>query len=355
MKKIVSMMLVLSMVLGITACSSDPAETSQSTSTQPSQSTAPSGGEDGIIRVTDGEPLSLTVAVHSGGEVMEAKSMKYMAEILEERSGGNVTPEVFTDGLLGNESDILEQVELNTVQIATTGFAGLDKYISSVNCWSVPYLFPDVEAVKASLEGPIGDAARAKFEEKGIIYVGNLFRGNRQLTSTKKVETPEDLKGLKLRLPDTAAWVTVWEAMGAITSPIASSEVFSALQTGVVDGQENPISSCYAKALWEVQDYIIMTNHIVDFLVLTASKDFYDSLSDDYKALFDQCMQESMDWNYEQTLATEESLLAEMVDKGMEVVEVDTALFAEVAQPGFEKVAENWEDWVLEAALEYAK
>lgn len=300
------------------------------------------------------QSLNPTVAVHCQSTTLDYKAIEYFCNLLEERSGGKIKPVLIGDGVLGDEAAILEQVAVNTVQVATTGFSGLDKYIAKVNCWSVPYLFTSVDQVKASFAGRLGDAARALFKEKGIYYVGNTYRGNRQLTANRPIKTPADLKGLKLRLPDTAAWITVWESMGTIPTPIASSEVFSALQTKVVDAQENPISSIYAKALWEVQDYVIMTNHIVDFLAVTMSAQFYDGLNSATQALIDECMAEALEYMEKLTAENEGRMIEEMKAKGMEFIEVDTSLFAEAAQPGVAKVAAQWEDWVYDEAVKVA-
>jgi tripartite ATP-independent transporter DctP family solute receptor len=314
-----------------------------------SQEKAVDVGSDGI------QSLSPTVAVHCQSTTLDYEAMEYFCDLLKERSNGKIKPVLIGDGVLGDEASILEQVEVNTVEIATTGFSGLDKYIAKVNCWSVPYLFTSVDQVKASFEGKLGDAARSIFENKGIMYVGNTYRGNRQLTSNRLVRTPSDLRGLKLRLPDTAAWITVWQAMGTIPAPIASSEVFTALQTRVVDAQENPISSNYAKALWEVQDYVIMTNHIVDFLAVTWSKKFYDGLNVATQNLFDECMKDALTYMEKLTEENEELMIADMKARGMEFVEVDTSLFAQAAQPGVARVASQWEDWVLDEALKITR
>ncbi len=319
-------------------------------SAAPSEAPAASGDSLGEIDET-----TVVVGVHVQIKTLDYAAMEYFCKLLEERSGGKIKTELYGEGTLGDEAGILEQVQVNTVQIATTGFSGLDKYISSVNCWSVPYLFTSVDQVKASFDGKLGDAARALFEENGIYYMGNTYRGNRQLTASRAIATPKDLSGLKLRLPDTSAWIKVWESMGCLASPIASAEVFSALQTGVVDAQENPISSIYAKDLWEVQDYVVMTNHIVDFLAVTMSKKFYDGLSPATQALIDECMADALDYMEKSVAESESKMVEEMKGHGMEFIEVDTSAFAEAAQGGIAEVAKGWEDWVFDAALEIVK
>lgn len=299
--------------------------------------------------------LSPTLAVHCQSTTLDYKAMEYFTKLVEEKSEGKIKFTLIGDGVLGDEASILEQVEVNAVEFATTGFSGLDKYISKVNCWSVPYLFTSVDEVKASFAGKLGDAARAIFAEKGIIYMGNTYRGNRQMTSNRLINTPADLKGLKLRLPDTAAWITVWKSMGTLPTPIASSEVFTALQTRVVDGQENPISSIYAKALWEVQDYVIMTNHIVDFLAVTMSKKYYDGLNPATQNLFNECMAEALVYMEKLTADNEGRMKADMIAKGMEFIEVDTSKFADAAQSGVAQVAAQWEDWVFDEAVKVVK
>ncbi len=346
MKKLTS--LILTLVLLLSLASGCSGSTQDNTGAETAQAT----GETASNASEEIEDATIIVAVHTQIKSLDYQALEYFCKIIEERSNGKIKTELYGEGQLGDEASILEQVTVNTVQIATTGFSGLDKYISSVNCWSVPYLFTGVDQVKASFEGKLGDAARKLFEEKDIYYVGNTYRGNRQLTANKAITTPEELKGLKLRLPDTSAWIKVWESMGCLASPISSAEVFSALQTGVVDAQENPISSIYAKNLWEVQDYVIMTNHIVDFLAVTMSKKFYDGLNPATQNLIDECMAEALDHMEKLTADNETTMKQEMIEHGMEFIEVDTSKFAEAAKAGISEVASQWDDWVYDAALE---
>ena len=296
---------------------------------------------------------NMVIAVHTTSTSLEYQAMEYLTQIIGERSGGAITTELYGDGVLGGEEDILEQVQTNTVQLATSGFGGTDKYIGDINCWSAPYLFTSAEQVLASHAGKLGDAVREEFNKNDMIFVGILLRGFRKLTSNKLIEKPEDLKGLKLRLPSTQAWITVWDSMGAITTPMPSSEIFQALQTGVIDAQENPISSIYAKGLWEVQKYVINTDHLADYLELVMSKNWYESLNADTQALVDECLADSIAYMDKIVAESEEGMIEDMKAKGMEFIDVDKAAFAEAAQPGLEKLRSTWQDWVYDEAMSY--
>ncbi len=281
----------------------------------------------------------------------ETQGFIYLGEILEERSGGRFKTEVFPDGTLGGETEWIDQVRSNAITGGTSAWVTFDNFAKEYTPWVVPYLYSSTEQIQRSWEGRTGDAMREGFANNGLYCYELIFRGNRQLTSNVLVETPEDLKGLKLRLPNTAAWVTVWSYLGAMPTTISTNEVFSALQTGVVDAQENPIISNWQKGLAEVQDYTIMTNHIVDFVAYFFSKTFVDGLDEEDRAMFEEAVIDAT--AYAQKLYDEQQAQAidEMKAAGMEFIEIDTTLFKEASAGALDEIKGTWADWVYDEAL----
>lgn len=302
--------------------------------------------------IVDGPEMNLVFASYLAQGCIENVAMQRALDYLSERTGGKITGTVYEAAVLGKELEALEQVIEGTIQVAYTGYSSFANYAPEYSTFGVPYLYTSAAQVQKSFDGPIGQAIQAAYEENGLMFDHLIFRGNRQLTSNKLVTTPEDLKGLKLRLPENKVSMTVWSGLGTLTYAIDSSEVFTALQLGTVDAQENPISSNHSKGLWEVQKYTIMTNHVVDFLGFVWSKDWYDGLTDEYRALVDEALTMAAQWACDEEAANEAVLRAEMEEKGMEFVDVDCSLFAEAAAPSIKVLTDGWAEGVYEQVQE---
>jgi len=281
----------------------------------------------------------------------ENVAMQWILDTLSEKTNGRITGALYEAGSIGSEAEMLEQCINGDCHITVTSLVGINKYARAYNTLSVPYLYSSKEEMLKSWNGPIGEAIRTNFEKNGLYYDGIIFRGNRQLTANFKITDPSQLKGLKLRLPETVQWVTVWGGMGAICTPTSAAETFSALQNGVVDAQENNITSNQKKGMEQVQKYTMMTNHIIDTYIFTWSKTWFDSLSEADQKLIRETILEAADYGTKITEEGEAKCRAIMEAGGMEFIEVDASKFKEAALSFLEKVASSWEDWVLPQAL----
>lgn len=295
--------------------------------------------------------MQIDMACNNTNSPDESLLLKF-AELIEEKSGGAITAVVFS-GTLGSELEIDEQIRSGTVHMYVSATSTISTYAPEYNTFSVPYVYSNQDQVMASWKSSIGEGLRAGYEKAGICTSADtlFIRGMRELTSNKMVQTAEDVRGLKLRLPSTSEWVTVWSKMGANVATISSSEVFSALQTGVVDAQENPIISNYNKGLQEVQKYTILTDHIVDLLPVIYSKKWFDGLDADTQALIEECIDEATVWANGYAAELTESNQKEMEAAGMEFVEVDTSSFKEIALSCLEELSKNWADGVYDQLM----
>jgi TRAP-type C4-dicarboxylate transport system substrate-binding protein len=165
------------------------------------------------------------------------------------------------------------------------------------------------------------------------------------------VKVPADMKGMKIRLPENPDWLVVWKAFGCLPVPIPSPEIFASLQTGVVEAQENPVSSNYNARLWEVQKYMVMTNHIVDIQGYLLSKKFLDTVDEKNRQLLIQAAIDTMEWCTKFSFDQEAKLLKEMEAKGMTVIKTDLKPFREVALTTMDYFKKSWEPWVYEEAM----
>lgn len=352
MKKIIALVLTLTMSFTLCACGSSSASTPEKPPEQEvSENVAPEDSEDSGKDIIDGPSMNMVMSSHLAVGSIENQALQMIVDIMNERTGGKVTGTIYEASTLGTEMEAIEQVIAGTCTAALTSYSSFDNYAPEYSTFGVPYLYTSEAEVRASFDGPIGDAIKAAYNEQGLMFDHLMFRGNRQLTSNKMITTPEEIKGLKLRLPENEVSMAVWGGLGALTYAIDSAEVFTALQLGTVDAQENPISSNYSKGLWEVQKYTILTNHVVDFLGLIWNQDWYNGLSDEYRTLFDEACTEAAVWACQQEVENEAVLRAEMEEKGMEFVEVDCSLFAEAAAPSIAKLTDGWAEGVYEQVL----
>lgn len=299
------------------------------------------------------EEQTIILATFTSSTNVEAAAFEYIAEQLPLRTDGKITAEVYTDSLLGGTQELLEQIASKSEQVQMTVSASvcLDMYAPEYNVFSVPYVYPDNDSVRRSWEGPIGEMINEKLAESNMIMMSPMFRGNRQLTANKEVNKPEDLKGVKLRLSENPAFVAVFEAMGAIPTVIAASEIFTSLQTGVVDAQENPIMTNYGRAIWEVQKYTMLTNHYVDWFCVVVDKSWHDSLPADVQDIVDEIIQEASDYASQLTEEKEAAAIKEMEGYGHVYVEVDPAPFHEVALSVLDKFSAEWDPAAYEQML----
>ena len=182
------------------------------------------------------------------------------AKLVGERTGGKIKITYFGAGQLGGEREMVEGVQLGSLGMVVTGVTGHRIY----DAFFLPYVFRDRDHMWKVLNGPIGEEwNQTMIKERGVRVLGYAYRGPRQLTTSKsRVQKVADLKGLKIRVPEIAPMVATWRALGAAPTPMAWPEVFTALQTGTIEGQENPLEIINSSKLWEVQKYLHLTNHV---------------------------------------------------------------------------------------------
>ena len=244
------------------------------------------------------------------------------AELVAEKTGGEVTLNVFPNGTLygGDPSGAVKQIaggSLDMLLLSTSLYANFNPKFTAI---SIPYLFDDTEQLRAYLQGDLGNELLADLDGIGIKGLGLWPRPFRQITNSKlPIETPEDLAGLKLRVPNNPLWVEFFGKLGAVPTPMAFAEVYNALQLKVVDGQENPITVPVSAKFFEVQTYASLTNHIADGWVLAINPAKYDALTDTQKAAIAEAAVETEAWKVENDAAADDAAIAEIEKNGVAV------------------------------------
>ncbi len=213
-------------------------------------------------------------------------------KLAEERLPGRVVVEVYPNSQLFGDAKEMEALLLGDVQLLATSLSKFDKFTKKLQVFDLPFLFDDIQAVDRFQKTPIGRGLLRSLESKGYIGLGYWHNGMKQLSANKLLVKPEDAAGLKFRIQQSNVLEAQFKALKANPQKMAFSEVYQALQTGVVDGQENTWSNIYSQKFHEVQKYITVTNHgVVDYIVVTNTK-FWTSLPADVRTVLEQTMDE---------------------------------------------------------------
>lgn len=256
----------------------------------------------------------------------------WAAEEIKKRTNGKYDIQVFPASSLGKEADINQGLTLGTVDIVLTGasFAGRSYQPLAVSYF--PFIFRDAEhQLKYAKSDVFKELAKGYDDKTGNHITALNYYGARHVTSSaaKPVNKPEDMKGLKIRVPDAPAYLAFPKALGANATPIAFAEVYLALQNNTVDAQENPLPTIEAKKFFEVQKNISLTGHIVDSLLTVVSGQLWGKLSADEKKVFSEVMVEAADKTGREIIASEARLVEEFKKRGNNVITVDKAAFRE--------------------------
>jgi len=217
-------------------------------------------------------------------------------DLVAERLDGKVVVEVFPNSQLFGDNKVLEAMLLGDVQIAAPSLSKFSRYTKSLQLFDLPFLFKDMAAVEKFQKSEAGQNLLMSMEKKGLIGLGYIHNGLKQLSASKPLRVPEDAKGLKFRIQASDVLAAQFEALDAVPLKKPFSEVFTLLQTKAIDGQENTWSNIYSKKFFEVQDYITESNHgLIDYLIVT-STEFWNSIPDDLRGEVKKALDEAVEF-----------------------------------------------------------
>jgi tripartite ATP-independent transporter DctP family solute receptor len=241
----------------------------------------------------------------------------------------------FYSGSLGGEREVMESVQLGTQELGHNSTGPVPNFVPETRILDVPFLFRDKAHARAVLDGPIGQELLAKFESKGFKALAWTENGVRHMTNNKRpINEPGDLKGLKMRTMENPVHVAAYKGLGIVTTPMAFPEVFTALQQGTVDGQENPLSVIMAANFDQVQKHITLTGHVYSPSVFLMNKGVWDKLSAGDKQIFLDAAKEGVKANRARVDKDDANGVAELRKKGMTVIEnVDKSKFVATLAP----------------------
>ena len=221
------------------------------------------------------------------------KSLEYFKGLVEKNSQQRIAVNLYHSSQLGDDREMMEALQMGVQEMTCPSTAPIAPFVNGFKVFDLPFLFPTPQSADYVLDGPVGQNLLKQLDDIGIVGLAFWENGYRQLTnSAKAVASPADVKGLKVRTMENPMHLAAWRKLGANPTPMAFGELFSAMQQGVVDGQENPWGTIYLQKFFEVQKFTTDTGHVYSPFVLMISKKFYDKLPEDLqKVVYDAAQQ----------------------------------------------------------------
>jgi len=274
------------------------------------------------------------------------ESAEAYAKAVEQRSGGKVKIQIAHSGTTGDWPQSIEGLKIGTNDIVLQSIGTLDRYGTLAGIEAYPYLMRDVDQFKKVYFGPVGAALFDDIAKKtGFRIVGAGYRGARHLTNNKRIEKLADLRGVKLRVPPLKMYRMTWETLGASPVPMGPAELFTSMQQGVVDGQENPLEWIESNKYNEVQKYVVETGHILGAMTWIFSEQRFRQLPPDVQQILKEEGEKVMLAYTDRMVRTEGEIKARLQAKGMTFIKVDTAPWQATLAPMAKEFPEL-ADWV---------
>lgn len=336
MGKMLKVFLIISLVLGITGCSSN----------QPS---------------SDQKPAVKVMKI--GSVVQKERStglgLEKFAEIVNKESKGTIKVEVYHNGVLGDDRRTLEGLNMGTIQGTQVSTGNISAFVPQIAAFDLPFLFKDKATAYKVLDGPIGQEILQELPKAGFIGLSYWENGFRHITNNKKeIKTLEDLQGLKIRTTETKMHVDLFKEFGANPTPLSYNQLYSALEQKVVDGQENPIGNVKTAKFYEVQKYLTLDGHVYNAAVFLISKVFWDTLTDSEKDLMKRAAEEAKTYQRQMNEKEDTDYVDFLKKQGMTITELtpeEKARWRKAAQPIYEQYKQELGVDLMNKLLEATK
>lgn len=299
-----------------------------------------------------GEPVNLIFSIAANPNDAHGKAQKVFKETLEDLSGGNMTVECYDSGTLYGQDTEHDALKNGDVDLIYSSASWLTDGSPWVSMFTAGYVFQSYDHMTTVLNGEIGqDMFQKVADEQGILPLGAYYLGTRQvsLSEDKHINVPADLNGINLRMPNSDAWVFLGKAMGTNPTPIGFNDLYLALQTGTVDGQDNPLPTVKSAAFYEVQKSISLTNHLVDSVWPTMNMDTWNKLTDTQKAWLEEAIEAGRKACDETNLQVESEVIDFLKAEGLSIYEADVATFADHVLNTYlnDPISDSWDKDLL--------
>ncbi len=283
-----------------------------------------------------GAQTQMRISISIGQNSHQGVAIDTFAREVEKRTGGRYKIQPFYAGALGGERESIEAVQLGTQELTFTSTGPVPNFVPETRILDIPFLFRDKPHARSVLDSDIGRELLTKFDSKGMKALAWGENGVRHMTNNKRaVNSPDDLKGLKMRTMENPVHIAAYKNFGIVPTPMAFPEVFTALQQGTVDGQENPLSVIMAAKFEQVQKHLSLTGHVYSPAVMLMNKGAFDKLSAEDKKHFTDAAVEAVKANRARVDEDDAKGVAELKSKGMQVIEVDKTKFQAALAPSY--------------------
>ncbi|RBW69297.1 TRAP transporter substrate-binding protein [Bacillus taeanensis] len=329
MKKLFAMMMTALMVFVLAACGGS------------NEAQNESGSDNG----GSGEVKTIRAGIGLNDQHPQFKGLLKFKEIVEEKTNGAIVVEAYHSGQLGDDRTMTEALQLGTQEVTIPSTAPLANFVPEFSVFDFPFLFPNEEVADKVLDGEVGQGFLQKLESQNLVGLSYWENGFRDVTNSERaIATVEDFKGLKLRTMENDLHLEAFRALGANPTPMAFTELFTAMQQGTVDGQENPYATIYLQKFYEVQDHVSNSHHIYSPFVFLMSKSFYDGLTEEQQQIVKEAAVEAGQYERELNREANEQYLADLQAEGMTYTEIspeEREKMVELVKPVIDKYAEK--------------
>ncbi|UOQ45066.1 TRAP transporter substrate-binding protein [Halobacillus salinarum] len=308
MKKILMLLSTVLLIAMLAACGNSDSDAS--------------GGSDGGDS-SSGDAKVIKAGIGLNDKHPQYKGLLKFKEIVEEKTDGKIKVETYHSGQLGDDRSMTEALQLGTQEVTIPSTAPLANFVPEFSVFDIPFLFPSEEVADKVLDGKVGQGILKKLESQNLVGLAYWENGFRDVTNSKHpIKTMDDFQGLKLRTMENDLHLDAFKKLGANPTPMAFTELFTAMQQGTVDGQENPYATIYLQKFYEVQKYVSNTHHIYSPFVFLMSKSFYDGLTDEQQKIVKDAAVEAGKYERKLNREANEKYLKKLQDEGMKYTEI---------------------------------
>ncbi|GAB6887459.1 TRAP transporter substrate-binding protein [Desulfothermus okinawensis JCM 13304] len=289
----------------------------------------------------------------------KGQAAEYFKKIVEERTKGKVKVQVYPNAVLYGDREAVEALKMNAIQMACPSFSKFTGFVPELQIFDLPFLFKDRKHLKKFMKSKVGQELLNSVSKIGLVGLAFWDNGFKQLTlKDHPIRLPQDIKGKKFRIMSSKVLEAQFKAVGASPQVLPFSEVYSALQQGVVDGQENTISNIYTKKFYEVQKYMTISNHGYLGYLLVTNQIFWNSLPKDLKKIVKKCVDDATEKNWELAAQLEKEQLKKIEESGKVKIHYLTPEERKVWEDAMRKIYPEFYDVIgkdrIKKALELA-
>lgn len=355
MRKVLAVFLTVGLIASLAACSSSSSttETTTAAETTTTAETTASGSEETSAESTteaaavSGDTIELKIGVSTADTDPRNIAANEFADMIEEQSGGTLTARVYPSGQLGGDADLINSMALDsgTVDIIISDASNFATYEPLMGISALPFQFEDFQTAWDFMDSDIEAAAEEPLIDLNMRVLAHYCNGFRCVTNSHgPIETPDDMQGLLIRTPENPVIMATMQALGANPQPLSFSELYQALQQGTYDAQENPIPVIYNNKLYEVQDYLSVTNHIYSGMCFTIAESVWQSLTSEQQQIIQDAATASAETDRENNEQQTNDLVSSLEEEGMQINYPDLAPFQEATQSVIDDNADTYGD-----------